>query len=314
VSTPGKSSVEEVADFLKIQTRDLVKIIVFETNKGLIGALVRGDHALVEAKLQAVSGVDQLTMAAERTLRDQLNSPVGFTGPVGLKIPLYADFAVAGMKDFVTGSNEKDFHLKQVNLGDFSVEGFFDLRRAQAGDSCPKGGEYLEHRGIEVGQVFFLGTKYSQAMGARYKDEAGAERLMVMGCYGIGVGRTAAAAIEQHHDDHGIVWPYPIAPFQFHLLSLNLKDEAVRKASEKIYQELNARGLEVLWDDRDENPGVKFKDGDLLGIPFRLVVGPKGLQENKIEIKDRKSGELQKIDLEKLGDYLWDLHQAEMEM
>jgi prolyl-tRNA synthetase len=216
------------------------------------------------------------------------------------------------MKDFVTGSNEKDVHLKNVNLGDFEVKGFFDLRRAKAGDPCPKGGKYLEHRGIEVGQVFFLGTKYSQAMGARYKDEAGAERFMVMGCYGIGVGRTAAAAIEQNHDANGIVWPYPIAPFQFHLLSLNLKDEAVRKASEGIFQDLRARGLEVLWDDRDENPGVKFKDSDLLGIPFRLVVGPKGLQENKIEIKDRKSGELQKIDLEKLGDYLSDLHQAEL--
>jgi prolyl-tRNA synthetase len=135
---------------------------------------------------------------------------------------------------------------------------------------------------------------------------------MVMGCYGIGVGRTAAAAIEQHHDANGIIWPYPIAPFQFHLLSLNLSDEAVRKASEKIYQDLCKRGLEVLWDDREENPGVKFKDGDLLGIPFRLVVGAKGLKENKIEIKGRQSGELQKVDLDKLGDYLWDLHQAEL--
>jgi prolyl-tRNA synthetase len=312
ISTPGRSSVEEVAEFLGIATQELMKIILFETNKGLIGALVRGDHELVEAKLQAVSGADQLKMASERTIRDQLKSAVGYTGPMGLAIPLYADFAVAGMADFVTGSNEKDFHLKKVNLGDFNVEGFFDLRRARAGDPCPHGGKYVEHRGIEVGQIFFLGTKYSQAMGARYKDEAGTERLMVMGCYGIGVGRTAAAAIEQNHDGNGIVWPYPIAPFQFHLLSLNLKDEAVAGASEKIYRDLCGRGLEVLWDDRDENPGVKFKDGDLLGIPFRLVVGPRGLQENKIEIKDRKSGEVQKIDLDKLGDYLWDLHQAEL--
>jgi prolyl-tRNA synthetase len=311
VSTPGKSSVEEVAGFLHIQPRELVKIIIYETNQGLIGALVRGDHELVEAKLLNVSGVEQLTMASEPTIRQQLKSAVGYTGPVGLTIPLFADFAVAEMKNFVTGSNEKDFHLKNVNLGDFAVKGFFDLRRARAGDPCPKGGKYVEHRGIEVGQVFFLGTKYSQAMGARYKDEAGVERLMVMGCYGIGIGRTAAAAIEQHHDANGIIWPYPLAPFQFHLLSLNPKEEAVKKASEKIYQDLCRRGLEVLWDDREENPGVKFKDSDLLGIPYRLVVGPKGLQENKIEVKDRKSGELQKVDLGKLGDYLWDLHQAE---
>jgi prolyl-tRNA synthetase len=294
VKTPGKSTVEDVAGFLGIQTRQLVKIIVYETNQGPIGALVRGDHELVEAKLSGASGADHLTMASDHTLRDQLKSAVGFTGPIGLAIPLFADFALAEMKDFVTGSNEKDIHLKNVNLGDF------------------QGGKYVEHRGIEVGQVFFLGTKYSQAMGARYKDESGNERLMVMGCYGIGIGRTAAAAIEQHHDANGIIWPYPIAPFQFHLLSLNIKDDAVRKVSENLYRDLCARGLEVLWDDREENPGVKFKDSDLLGIPFRVVVGSKGLQENKIEIKDRQSGEIEKIDLDKIGDYLGDLHQAEM--
>jgi len=238
-----------------------------------------------------------------------LGSAVGFTGPVGLKIPLYADFAVAGMKDFVTGANERDAHLTGVNLGDFDVKGFFDLRRSIAGDRCPKcEGVYEEHRGIEVGQVFFLGTKYSQSMGAKFLDEKGQERIMTMGCYGIGVSRTAAAAIEQNHDDNGIVWPYPLAPFHFHLMTLNVGDAAVMEASRDLYQKMSEAGLEVLWDERDESPGVKFKDSDLLGIPYRVVVGAKGLKEGLIELKSRKTGELQKIAPAQLLERLKDIH------
>lgn len=312
VETPGLKSVEQVASFLKITPKELLKIVLFDTDSGPVGALLRGDHELVEGKLLQATGANYLEMASEETITQKLNSAVGFTGPVGLSIPLYADYAVAAMKDFVTGANKRDYHLREVNLGDFSIKGYFDLRRAMPGDPCPRGGKYVEHRGIEVGQVFFLGTKYSESMGATYKDETGQERPMVMGCYGIGVGRTAAAAIEQNHDENGITWPYPIAPFQFHLLSLNMKDEQVAKTSEELMAKLVAQGLEVLWDDRDENPGVKFKDSDLIGIPFRIVVGAKGLKDEVVEVKDRKSGDTEKISIEKIVDYLLDLHRAEI--
>jgi prolyl-tRNA synthetase len=233
---------------------------------------------------------------------------------MGLKIPIYADYEIAAMEDFVTGANEKDFHLTGVNLGDFQVEGFYDLRRANQGDPCPKcsDGKYEEHRGIEVGQVFYLGTKYSKSMNAKYLDEKGQENLMVMGCYGIGVSRTAAAAIEQNHDDNGIIWPYPLAPFHLHLLTLNLNDEEVMKLSRKIYEEASNRDLEILWDDRDESAGVKFKDSDLLGIPYRVVVGAKGLKDGIVEVKSRKTGEVQRIKVDEILDYLTDLHKAEL--
>lgn len=314
VSTPGLKSVEEVAKFLGVKPEALVKILVYETERGPIAALVRGDHELVEAKLQQVSGVSHLEKATADTIEVKLKSAVGYTGPVGLKIPLYADYAVAAMKDFITGANKADVHLRGVGLGDFAVEGFFDLRRAVAGDPCPAGGKYEEHRGIEVGQVFYLGTKYSSAMGAVYKNESGEERPMVMGCYGIGVSRTAAAAIEQNYDESGIIWPYAIAPFHFHLVSLNPSDEKVRQVSEDLYQRLLQGGLEVLWDDREENPGVKFKDSDLIGIPVRVVVGAKGLKDNQVEVKLRKGKELQKIGVDKIVEYLVDLDLAEKAM
>lgn len=309
VGTPGQKTVAEVSKFLKVDAKDILKIVLFESDSGPVGALLRGDHELVEAKLQVVSGAAQLEAASGKTIEGDLKSAVGYTGPVGLEIPLYADYAVAAMKDFVTGANEVDQHLQGVNLGDFEVKGFYDLRRAQAGDPCPEGGTYQEFRGIEVGQVFYLGTKYSEAMGATYKDESGKDQVMVMGCYGIGISRTAAAAIEQNHDDNGIIWPYPIAPFQFHLVSLNIKDEAVAQASQELYDQIQAGGLEVLWDDRDENPGVKFKDSDLIGIPYRIVVGAKGLKDGQVEVKVRQTGEMQKVPISEALNYLEGLHQ-----
>jgi len=312
ISTPNLTTVEEVAPFLKVGPQQVAKILVFETEKGPIAALLRGDHELVEAKLQFISGVSRLEKAGKNTIEQELKSAVGFTGPLGLKIPVFADFALTEMKDFVTGANEADAHLQGVNLGDFKVEGFFDLRRALPDDACPKcEGKYEEHRGIEVGQVFYLGTKYSSAMKAVYKDEKGTEKLMVMGCYGIGVSRTAAAAIEQNHDENGIRWPYPLAPFHLHLISLNLTDAEVKRVSEDLYQKMQSCGLEVLWDDREESPGVKFKDSDLIGIPFRVVVGAKGLKEGVVEVKSRATGEMQKIALDKVLDYLIDLDAAE---
>lgn len=309
VATPGKSSAADVSGILQKTPQQILKIVLFETEKGPVAGLVRGDHEVVPAKLQQAFNVSKLELAAPAAI-ESLGSVVGFSGPIGLKIPIFADSAVAEMSDFVVGANERDAHLSGVELSDFKVEGFVDLRRALPGDPCPScaEGKYEEHRGIEVGHVFFLGTKYSQSMQAKFLDAKGQEQVMVMGCYGIGVSRTAAAAIEQNHDDNGIIWPYPIAPFQFHLVSLNVGDAAVMDVSRKLYEQLSAAGVEVLWDERDENPGVKFKDSDLMGIPYRLVVGAKGLKEGMIEVKTRRDGALEKVSLEKAAEHAIELH------
>ncbi len=299
VETPKLTSVEEVASFLGVGQDGLVKTLVFETDAGPIAALVRGDQELVEEKLKLVSGVEQLVMASEKTIHD-IGSAVGFTGPLGLKIPVYADYGVAAMKDFVVGANERDVHLKNVNLGDFEVKGFFDLRRAVAGDPCPEGGVYEGFRGIEVGHVFYLGDKYSRSMKAVFLDEQGKEQYMVMGCYGIGVGRTAAAAIEQNHDESGIIWPRSIAPYEVVLISLKVEDAEVARVSKELYQRLQTAGVEIIWDDRKESPGVKFKDADLIGFPFQIVVGVRGLQDKQVEIKNRQTGEKVSVALDQV--------------
>jgi prolyl-tRNA synthetase len=296
IETPGKKSVEEVCAFLKVSPDQIVKTLIFDTDQGPIAGLVRGDHHLKEAKLKEAAGVEWCNLAEDRTVAEVTNAPSGFAGPVGLDIPIYADHAVAAMADFVVGANAADAHLTGVDLGDFKVAGFVDIRRAVAGDRCPRceDGVYEEHRGIEVGQVFYLGTKYSQAMHATYMDEAGEARVCVMGCYGIGIGRTAAAAIEQNHDDRGMAWPLPIAPFQVEIIPLSMKSEVVALA-EKLYADLRGKGVEVLIDDRDARAGVKFADADLIGIPLRIVVGEKGLAEGKVEFKERKGGEAIKL-------------------
>ena len=218
-------------------------------------------------------------------------APSGFAGPVGLKLRILADYEVRAMADFVIGANEKDTHLTGVNQGrDFTVETYADLRQAVAGDPCPRCDGHLEGwRGIEVGHVFKLGTKYSEALNATVLDEKGQERPLFMGCYGIGVGRTMAAAIEQNHDENGIIFPMPIAPFQVLVTMLNPNDEEVRTASETLYGALQGLGVEVLLDDRDERPGSKFKDADLIGIPLRVTVGARGLKEGAVELQERKA-------------------------
>lgn len=304
VETPGKKSVEEVCEFLKTTPDKIVKTLIFETDKGPVAGLVRGDHALKEAKLKEAIGAEFCHLAEEETVKGATNAPSGFAGPVGLKIPIYADHAVAAMGSFVVGANENDAHLIDVGLGDFEVTAFGDIRRAVAGDACPRcDGELSEHRGIEVGQVFYLGTKYSDAMKATYLDEEGKDQAIEMGCYGIGIGRTAAAAIEQNHDDRGIIWPLPIAPFAVEVIPIG-KDDEVKDAAERIYAELNGRGVEVLIDDRSERPGVKFADADLIGIPYYVVVGSKGLKEGKVEIKDRRTGDVEKVDVDKVAGHL----------
>ena len=304
VQTPGKRSVEEVTEFLGVPPQRLVKTIIFQTGQGAIAALVRGDHEINEAKLRRHLDAMELEMAGDELITDVTHAPKGFAGPVGLDLRIVADYAVQGMRNMVTGGNEPDTHLINVNLGrDFQTDEFADIRQAQEGDPCPRcSGRLQVSRGIEVGHIFKLGTKYSEALGATYLDLEGTEQLLVMGCYGIGVGRTAAAAIEQNHDEHGIIFPLAIAPFHVLLLPVNNNDAKIMGAAEDLYQDLSAQGIEVLLDDRDERPGVKFNDADVIGIPLRLTVGEKNLKQGKVEIKVRKSGEITLVDLQEASE------------
>jgi prolyl-tRNA synthetase len=294
VLTPEKRTVEEVTQFLHVSPQDLLKTLIFETEKGCIAALVRGDHEISEKKLRALWGVENLQLAGEETVEEMTHAPKGFAGPVGLSIPMVADLDIQEMVNFVTGANEKDTHLLHVNVNrDFKVNQFADIRRFSPGDRCPLCGEVTRtDKGIEVGHTFKLGTKYSKAMGATYLDDQGKEKEIVMGCYGIGVGRTVAAAIEQSYDQNGIIFPMPIAPFQVLILPVNTKIDLLQEAAEQLYQELIEKEIEVLLDDREESPGVKFKDADLIGIPLRLTLGEKNLKKGWVEIKKRRTGEI----------------------
>jgi prolyl-tRNA synthetase len=301
VSTPGKKSVVEVAEFLKLPAGKFIKTLVYKTDKGeLAAALVRGDHEINELKLKTVLASHELTLADEASVASAAGVVPGFLGPIGLGLRMIADLSVQGMRGAVTGANEPDAHFIHVDQErDFTPLAFADLRLAMAGDPCPRCEKGLleAHRGIEVGQVFYLGTKYSEAMDAKYLDAEGHERPIEMGCYGIGISRLVAAAIEQNHDDHGIIWPLSIAPFQVLLLPINYKDKAIRDAANKLYQELQHQGVEVLLDDRDERPGVKFKDADLVGIPLRVTIGAKGLEKGCIELRWRRDGKNDEISL-----------------
>jgi len=295
VATPEKRTIEEVSEFLGVHAASMIKTLVLLADGEPVVALVRGDHELNEIKLKNALDCTDLEMAGDEVVTKVTGAPVGFAGPVGLKVKIVADLAVRAMKNAVTGGNEKDLHLKNVNLErDFRATAFADIRNVVHGDACPRceGGILEMWRGIEVGHVFKLGTKYSKALKATYLDAEGKEQIIFMGCYGIGIGRTVAACIEQNHDENGIIFPLPIAPFHCIISALNIKEEPVREASEQIYGQLADAGVEVLLDDRDERPGFKFKDADLIGIPLRIVVGSKNLAQGNVELKDRKTGEV----------------------
>ncbi|HZS10698.1 MAG TPA: proline--tRNA ligase [Nitrospirales bacterium] len=297
VPTPGARTVEEVTKFLKIQPDKLVKTLLYKTAEGPVAVLIRGDHQVNEIKLKKLLGVTDLEMADDKTVFESTGAPTGFLGPAGSRVKrIVADQAVKGMTNVVCGANEKDAHFVDANPDrDFTVERYADLRNAQAGDPSPRGdGTLRTTKGIEVGHVFMLGTKYSQSMKATFLDAQGKEQLAVMGCYGIGVGRSAAAAIEQNHDAKGIIWPVPIAPFHVHLLPLSAT-ERVSSTAETLYKQLTEAGIEVLLDDRDERAGVKLNDADLIGAPYQLIIGEKGLAQDAIELKERKSGQVTKL-------------------
>jgi prolyl-tRNA synthetase len=292
--TPEKRTVEEVTQFLNVSPHDLVKTLIFESDKGCVAALVRGDHEISEKKLKAVWGSENTQLASEETVEEITRAPKGFAGPIGLSVAILADLDIREMVNFVTGANEKDAHLIHVNTArDFKVSQFVDIRKFAPGDRCPLcGKETRMDKGIEVGHTFKLGTKYSKAMGATFLDDQGREKEIVMGCYGIGVGRTVAAAIEQSYDQNGIIFPMPIAPFQVLILPVNINIGLLKEAAERLYQTLSENRIEVLYDDREETPGVKFKDADLIGIPLRVTFGEKNLKKGLAEIKKRRTGEI----------------------
>ena len=299
VSTPGKKSVAEVAEYLKLPSENFIKTLVYRTDSGeFVAVLARGDHEVNELKLKTVLGCREIALADEASVATAIGVAPGFLGPIGLKLRVLADLSVHGMRAAVTGANEPNAHFINVDQErDFTPTVFADLRLAIAGDPCPRceHGRLEAHRGIEVGQVFYLGTKYSVAMGATYLDAEGRERPIEMGCYGIGVSRLVAAAIEQNHDANGIIWPFSVAPFQVLLLPINYKDQTIREATDNLYGELQKHGVEVLLDDRDERPGVKFKDADLVGIPLRVTIGAKGLEKGCLELRPRRDGKTEEV-------------------
>ena len=314
VETPDVQTIDEVSAFLNVLPEQIVKTLIFNADGKPCAVLIRGDHEVNEIKVKNYLGAAALELADDEMIMKATGAPRGFAGAVGIKARVIADYSIMNLVNMVTGANKENYHLKNVNIGrDFQVESFADLRVSQPGDACPRCGGVIKFvRGIEVGHVFKLGTKYSKAMKAVYLDRDGKEKTMIMGCYGIGIGRTVAACIEQNFDSNGIIWPIPLAPFTVIVTPVNIKESDVMKASEDIYRELLACGVESIMDDRDERAGVKFKDADLIGIPLRIVVGSKNLAQGRVELKIRRSGENRLYETGKIVDEVRKIIDAEM--
>lgn len=310
VYTPDCRTIDQVTKFLNVTAEKLIKTLCYKADDQFVIVLIRGDRHVNEIKLQNKLACLSLEMAGDEDILKIMGGPAGFVGPVGIKgVKILADMEVSGMVNGVCGANKEQYHIKNVNPGrDFAIDDTADLRQVEAGEPCPVCGAKLSSaRGIEVGQVFKLGTKYSNSMGAKYLDENGKENLMVMGCYGIGVGRTLAAAIEQNFDQDGIIWPVSIAPYHVVVVPVTDKDEKQVRAAEEIYQALWQAGIEAVYDDRKERAGVKFNDADLIGYPFRVTLGSKTLAEGKVEIKVRATGEIHKVDIGQTVDFIKNL-------
>jgi len=300
VATPGMKKVDKVAEFLGVGPADLIKTMFYLADNEPVAALVRGDREVQTVKLKNLLAATEIESLDEDQVWQQTRLPVGYLGPIGLSMRMVADYEVMAMVNAVAGANEKGLHLTGVNPGrDFQPTLVGDLRQITVSDHCPLcGGGLRLKEGIEVGHIFKLGTKYSEAMAATFQDSDHQQKPFVMGCYGIGVSRVMAAAIEQNHDGKGIIFPLPLAPFQVIVLNLGPKDDNSCQAAEGLYQGLKSQGLDILYDDRDERPGSKFNDADLLGIPYRLTVGKTFEKEGKVELRSRRSGETQVLDLE----------------
>jgi prolyl-tRNA synthetase len=304
VATPNKRTITEVCQFLAVEESGSAKLLVYLADGKPVAALIRGDHEANEAKLRHAFGATTLVPADAQTIEKATGAPMGFLGPVDIKIPLVIDRAIAAMPTVIVGANEVDMHYTGVVPSrDFPLDRVLDLRNAGAGDPCPRcGGQMVVTHGIEVGHVFKLGTKYSNAMGANVLDEKGQEVPIIMGCYGIGVNRIVASAVEAGHDDNGIIWPLPIAPYHALVVPLQTGNEAIVAATAEIVAALKDAGFDVLIDDRDQRPGFKFKDADLIGIPYRVVVGERGLKDGAIEVKWRHESAARTVPAEGAGE------------
>jgi len=299
IATPGVKTIAALCEFLNVTTEQTLKTLFVDGDDGPIALALRGDHELNTVKAQKIPGVTSpLTMASPESIVKVTGCGPGFVGPIGLEVPIFYDHATLGMSDFVCGGNEKDMHYKGVNFGrDVTVPETVDIRNVVAGDATPGGkGTLSITRGIEVGHIFQLGTKYSEAMDATVQNPDGKNQVMSMGCYGIGITRIVGAAIEQNHDDAGIIWPAPLAPFDVVLIAINVhRSEEVKAAAETLYVELQDKGYAVLLDDRDARPGVKFADAELIGIPHRLVISERGLAAGELEYRHRSDHESQNL-------------------
>ena len=297
VHTPGHGKIEAVAKLLDQPPANFLKSLLYLVDKELVMVVLRGDHDVNEVKLSRALGVSEVHLAAPADVVKATGAKIGFAGPVSFKGRVVIDVDAASLTDAVTGANETDYHLLHVQHGrDFQAQ-VVEVRQVVDGDLCPDCGASLKlYRGIEAGHIFLLGTHYTAKMSATYLDVKGEHQTIVMGCYGIGVSRLVAAAIEQHHDDNGIIWPISIAPYQVHLVQLGSEPEVVAEIA-RLEQELEAAGIEVLVDDREERPGVKFKDADLIGIPLRATVGARGLSNGQIEFKLRTESDPKKVEL-----------------
>ena len=302
INTPGVTTIDELSKFFNIEEGKFGKTLIYYADGKSVAVVVRGDREVNETKVtNAIGGAIEFELASESTIKEVTNAEVGFAGPIGIKTDyLLIDKEVADQKNIIIGANKTDYHIENANYGrDF--EGIVgDFRNVEEGDKCTKCGSALEvARGVEVGHIFKLGTKYSESMGATYLDKNGKSQPIVMGCYGIGVERTAAAVIEQHHDENGIIWPLSIAPYHVVVVPVNMKKEEQVDAAEKIYNELKDMGVEVLLDDRDERVGFKFKDSELIGIPMRITVG-KDITDGKVEFKLRAESDKEVINLDEI--------------
>ncbi len=294
VLTPNKRTIQEVSGFLKVNPNRMVKTIIYISNGQPIAVLLRGDHEVNETKLTKALGLENIALADQNTIEHVTGAHVGFAGPVGLKTKIIADQAVSALNNFITGANKSDTHLLNVNPErDFKIDQIANVRYVINGDKCPKCNHDLDiSQGIEIGHVFKLGTKYSDALRAKFLDTSGKEKSMIMGCYGIGVNRIIASLIERSHDENGIIWPLSLAPYEVIVIPVNVNDTNSMQMANSIYDELSDdTGIEVLLDDRDLRPGVKFKDADLIGVPIKIIIGKKYTETKEIEIKLRKSGE-----------------------
>ena len=300
VETPNKHTIEEVAEFLNVDPKKVLKTLLFVADGKPVAALLRGDRELNLIKLTNLLGADEVEFATPEQVMQYTNAPVGFAGPhslIGVET-IIADHELLESNDWIAGANQKDMHVRHLSLHrDCKITQFADIRNAQEGDICPRCGKPLEFKkGIEVGHVFKLGTKYSEAMHAVYVDENGKENTIIMGCYGIGVSRVVAACIEQNNDENGILFPPPLAPYEVIIINLDPKNQAVNEKCEELYAYCQEKNIDVLYDDREERPGVKFKDADLIGIPLQIIVGGKSLDKGVLEYKVRKLGEKKQID------------------